>query len=543
MSQVTISDALATEQAVIEEFFRQTKADLLALQNNNPRHDAESWYEQTRKFQERFEHLFSWSEMDEMRWLDSDTPLGKGLAALIALRDQIGYYFELCWWAPEEVARHDWSATNQQLEHIHSLIEEAPDLQWSSCATRDLTAPSEIVEDIKEAYLDPSTAGLPWIVGVSWGKDSTLLLKLVCLALEQIPPEKRTRPVYVTTVDTLVEVPVVLHHIRTNVQDLREYARARGLPITVHVATPEMDDRYYVCVLGKGYLPPKPGNINRFCTDRLKIRPNARLVRQLSDKAILLLGTRYSESAARAESMRKWEGEGRYGKTVFKGIFSYTPIARLTTEVVWGALSSGGLPWGNGFPLLKKLYRESSGECPLVRDASTPAGCGSGGRWGCTVCTIIGRDKTMTNLAATYPWLEPLLEYRDILARIGDDPTMREPFPRDRRTGRRISRPKNRITKAVREGKRKPWAPGENLGGLNLTARQYLLEALLETQKKVLEGLTEEGLEITGGYCLISPEEIHRIKSWWAHMDGYAEPGFVPERIAQDSHLLQESLF
>jgi DNA sulfur modification protein DndC len=55
-------------------------------------------------------------------------------------------------------------------------------------------------EEIRELYcLD----GIPWVLGVSWGKDSSCILQLIWNAISQLPLERRTKPIHVITTDTL----------------------------------------------------------------------------------------------------------------------------------------------------------------------------------------------------------------------------------------------------------------------------------------------------------------------------------------------------
>jgi DNA sulfur modification protein DndC len=73
-------------------------------------------------------------------------------------------------------------------------------------------------------------------------------------------------------------------------------------------------------------------------------------------------------------------------------------------------------PWGSNNRDLAALYRRTeSGECPLVVDTSTPS-CGNS-RFGCWVCTVVDKDKTMQTLIDTgEEWMEPLLDFRDMLS-------------------------------------------------------------------------------------------------------------------------------
>ena len=63
-----------------------------------------------------------------------------------------------------------------------------------------------ICDEIRELY---QWDAIPWVIGYSGGKDSTAVLQLVWLALQELPPEKRTKPVHVISTDTLVEQPIV----------------------------------------------------------------------------------------------------------------------------------------------------------------------------------------------------------------------------------------------------------------------------------------------------------------------------------------------
>ena len=70
---------------------------------------------------------------------------------------------------------------------------------------------AEIRADMKEEYLQEHQ--MPWIVGFSGGKDSTILLQLVFEMLLELPPSKRLRHVHVLSNDTLVESPILQNFI------------------------------------------------------------------------------------------------------------------------------------------------------------------------------------------------------------------------------------------------------------------------------------------------------------------------------------------
>jgi len=80
----------------------------------------------------------------------------------------------------------------------------------------------------------------------------------------------------------------------------------RGCRITPHKLTPEIEDSFWVNLIGKGY--PAPRLKFRWCTERLKIKPSNKFIREVvrsSGEAILVLGTRKAESALRAANMAR----------------------------------------------------------------------------------------------------------------------------------------------------------------------------------------------------------------------------------------------
>lgn len=75
-------------------------------------------------------------------------------------------------------------------------------------------------------------------------------------------------------------------------------------------------------------------------------------------------------------------------------------------------------PWGYNNRDLLGMYAGASadGECPLVVEDSTPS-CGDS-RFGCWVCTLVEKDKSMTAMVqndAVMEWMPPLLELRNLI--------------------------------------------------------------------------------------------------------------------------------
>lgn len=285
-----------------------------------------------------------------------------------------------------------------------------------------------IEDEIIDQYLTDENPR-PWIIGFSGGKDSTMLLQVMWRALLKIPAELRNRPIYVVCNDTLVENPKIVGFINRTLDRVQKAATEQGMPVTVQRTTPRLEDTFWVNLLGKGY--PAPNNAFRWCTERLKINPTTRFIQEkISEKgeAIILLGTRSAESQTRARSMKRHAIKGqRLRKHLLPNAFVYAPLQDITTNEVWQYLMQIDAPWGGKHKELQTLYRNANtdGDCPLVIDETTPS-CGQS-RFGCWVCTVVSRDKSMEGLVLNGDdWMEPLMEFRDVLIRTRNDRAYRE---------------------------------------------------------------------------------------------------------------------
>lgn len=216
---------------------------------------------------------------------------------------------------------------------------------------------SDIRSAIAEEYGAPHA--LPWIVGFSGGKDSTLVTRLVIEHLLSLPRSARRRSVHIIANDTLVESPLVIAHIRSVQEELRNAAAAFELPVTVATTEPDLDHTFWVNLIGRGY--PSPNHTFRWCTDRMKIQPTSRYVRdQMSaaDEVVLLLGVRRDESATRAGVVARYDNGERLNRhNDLLGCWVFRPIAEVSTENVWEFLGSELPPWSGTHARLIKLWR------------------------------------------------------------------------------------------------------------------------------------------------------------------------------------------
>ncbi|CAL1690592.1 hypothetical protein MMB232_00721 [Brevundimonas subvibrioides] len=346
---------------------------------------------------------------------------------------------------------------------------------------------AHIQADLLDEYTSEKT--YPWIIGFSGGKDSTVVAQFVFEMLLALPPKRRLRPVHIVANDTLVEAPLVAQHLDKMLEKMRAAAETLRLPMTVVKTTPKTDQTFWVNLIGRGY--PSPSRTFRWCTDRMKIQPTSHYIRTqaaANGQVILLLGVRSEESSTRAVSVNRYSnGERLNSHNDLAGCLVYRPIVDLTTEEIWQILLQRRPPWGGTHRDIVTLYRNGQGgECPLVLDKTDAPSCGtSSSRFGCWTCTVVVKDRSMEGfIEAGHDHLEPLMELRDWLAEIRNDPSRRAAH---RRTGK--------ITHLA-DGSLIP-------GPFTLAARREILEVLLDTQVKV-------------GEPLITDAEIAVIKEIWA---------------------------
>ena len=301
-----------------------------------------------------------------------------------------------------------------------------------------------IVDEILDQYMYADTSFRPWIIGFSGGKDSTVLLTLVWLALRKIKrdtvtPFQLRRPIYVVCNDTMVENPIIATYVDEVLAQIETKAREEDLPIFVRKTEPRLEDSFWVNVIGKGY--PVPNTAFRWCTDKMKIKPTARFIIEQVDEcgeAIILIGTRKAESATRARSIKKHEVYGKRltNHTILRNTYVYAPIKELMLEEVWYIINTIPSPWDFDNSILFNIYRDASAddyECPTVVTDKSHGSCGQS-RFGCWVCTVVKDDKSMRSLIKNgREWMKPLYDFRIEIDQERNIIENRMPYRRDGR--------------------------------------------------------------------------------------------------------------
>ena len=353
-----------------------------------------------------------------------------------------------------------------------------------------------LMETIRTLYLCDD---IPWVIGYSGGKDSTATVQIVWLALSELPRESLKKQVHVINTDTMVESPVISKWVRKSLESMESAAEEQGLPFVTHRLTPAVDNTFWVNLIGRGY--PFPRKKFRWCTDRLKIQPVNNFVKSAiaeHGEIVMVLGTRKAESQRRARTMEYYEKrrvrELLSPNPTLANELVFSPLENWTDDDVWVFLMQYKNPWGHSNNELMTLYRGATAdnECPLMLDKSLPS-CGKS-RFGCWVCTMVERDKSMEAMIANdeeKEWMSALLEFRN---KFGD-----EENDRDRRSFRKM------------QGYLQGGHGRLNHGPYKKSVREDWLRDLLTIQKEINENGPEEFSQLE----LITIPELRVIRRIW----------------------------
>lgn len=353
-----------------------------------------------------------------------------------------------------------------------------------------------LITTVQNLYLADE---IPWMIGYSGGKDSTAALQLVWMAIAGLKENQRNKLIHVMNTDTLVESPVVSRWVNRSLEAMKLAAVQQKLPFRPVRLIPDYNDTFWVNLLGRGY--PFPRQKYRWCTDRMKIKPVNNFIRsKLAEhgEVILVLGTRKQESSRRARTMTNLEKkrvrELLSPNPTLANELIFSPLESWSNDDIWVFLMQYSNPWGYSNTELLTLYRGATAdnECPIMVDKDLPS-CGKS-RFGCWVCTMVEKDKSMEAMIANdeeKEWMTPLLEFRNQFGDTNGD--------RERRSFRRMN-----------------GSISGNYGKLfhgpyKKEIREEWLEKLLEIQRDISKYGPEEYKDLQ----LIQIEELRAIRRIW----------------------------
>lgn len=324
-----------------------------------------------------------------------------------------------------------------------------------------------------------------WAIAFSGGKDSSAVVTVIAHLIRtgQIPQPKSLTVLYA---DTRLEL-LPLHATAMNVL---EELRRRG--IETRVVLPELEERFFVYMFGRGVPPPK--NRFRWCTPQLKVKPMLAALKQIrdetGDKILMITGVRIGESAARDQRISL--SCGRDGAECGQGWFQETtpesiadtlaPLLHWRACHVWDWLM--GFEGDHGFPThpIARIYGQDMDGSQIEKDART----------GCVGCNLASRDTALERVLRLEEWayLAPLRRLRPLYSE--------------------LTKAKHRLRK-IGETKKdgSPSANPGRLGPLTMDARHYGMRIVEEIQGEINVAAVQQNRPMIS---LINNEESVRIE-------------------------------
>ena len=304
-----------------------------------------------------------------------------------------------------------------------------------------------------------------WVIAWSGGKDSTCMVTLLPWLIDtgKVTPPKRLIVCLAETRQELLPLYEVASDVVSDLED-------RGIEVR-RVMAP-LDERFLVYMLGHGVPPPH--NKFRWCTDKLKLQPMARMMQQIreetGEKPLLLHGVRIGESAARdarislACSRDDAEcGQGWYQQTLSDAACDKLgPILHWRACHVWEWLDLWAPQPEYGGWETQALAQAYGLERDQQRESASA-------RTGCIGCPLVTEDRALSRILRSPRWayLAPLAELKPLYS------ALRAPGNRKRKLPGELTQSGQLVSKQ------------ERLGPLTMDARRWALTRVLDIQERV----------------------------------------------------------
>lgn len=256
----------------------------------------------------------------------------------------------------------------------------------------------------------------PCAVAWSGGKDSTVMLMLVLEAALGMKQQGIPIPqILVTHARTGIDNPAIDSLAKRDIARIRSYAALHELPVRVDVAEPSLNDSWAVRIISGRALPTFANSSTRDCTISWKLLPQQRqrkvALKELKADGtpVVLVGTRYEESSSRSTRMSErgeldseiWIQENRSKDgTVTGQELRLSPVAWWTQDDVWiflnEVMESKRTSYTDAKDLWEVYQDGGNSTCVVLNDDFMKANSKAcGARFGCSLCTAVGRDKSL----------------------------------------------------------------------------------------------------------------------------------------------------
>ncbi|MDX3913799.1 MAG: phosphoadenosine phosphosulfate reductase family protein [Pseudosphingobacterium sp.] len=362
-----------------------------------------------------------------------------------------------------------------------------------------------------------------WVFAWSGGKDSSATLTFIIYLIESRQIEA---PETITVL--LADAGLELLPLWFSAMEIINKLREKG--IEVHIVEPELDDRFFVYMFGRG-VPP-PSNKFRWCTPNLKIEPMMKaleaLYRKHGEKYLLITGVRQGESAQRdgriAMSCGKDGaecGQGWYQLTAPDSICDkLAPLLHWRVCSIWDWL---------------KMYAPNPkyGAWPTEAIADSYGGDEAeekNARTGCVGCNLASKDVSLSLVIKNPYWsyLKPLNGLRQLYEE--------------------LKKPQHRLRKTTAQYKKdgKLQKNQNRMGPVIFEKRVWALFQVLKIQKQINDEAKLTGkprVSLINVHEYIRIRQLIQLKTWPKGWDGTEQRGDEPFLQRYSNGTIQADLF
>jgi len=274
---------------------------------------------------------------------------------------------------------------------------------------KDLSEIFDIIDRVKN---------YPFVVAYSGGKDSSTALDLLAsYALER----GLSSPVYIFYNEVWLDLPPIRKWVYSHLDVVKKWADANGFNFKVLITTPPEGKDFFSLVLDKGYALPVIRWHAPWCNKEMKTRPTDRLLKSIMkennyDTIVYITGGRIAESSKRKRSL---ENFGVYSplsvvnREYVGRTYYLSPIYNWEDEEVLEFLKTHSPSvFGDSYEPLLELYSRYGEDGKKLRT-------------GCWICPQVSRDKFLEAYARDHPEYKVVIEAREKIISISENPKYR----------------------------------------------------------------------------------------------------------------------
>ena len=258
----------------------------------------------------------------------------------------------------------------------------------------------------------------PFVVGFSGGKDSTTVLDIIG---RYVSNRRVNTPVYVVYNETWLDPPPIRKWVYQHLEAVRKWSSRGGFNFNIIITTPPPGKDFFTLVLERGYALPVIRRHAPWCNKEMKTRPTGRLLKRIMKEngyqtMVYITGARVTESGKRRKSL---EGLGvRSPLSVVKKeyvgkVYYLAPVYDWRDEDVFNYLRNHNPSiYGDRYDTLLNLYSKYGENGVKLRT-------------GCWICPQVSRDKFLEAYAEDHPEYKLVLEAREKIIGISENPKYR----------------------------------------------------------------------------------------------------------------------